>query len=120
MNGTGCPCGFMASLAGIPPFGGWFAKFGAFKAVITAGGGWGYSIAVIAAVNAVIATAYYIVIMREMWMKPAPDGDHSPIRIPSSLQAALGITFTATLAFGVLAGFSGYGGITQLAGAFGR
>ncbi|MEO5900921.1 MAG: NADH-quinone oxidoreductase subunit N, partial [Ilumatobacteraceae bacterium] len=50
---------FLASLAGIPPLGGWYAKFGVFRAVLDAGGGWGYSLAVIAAVNTVIATAYY-------------------------------------------------------------
>jgi len=37
------------------------------------------------AVNAVIATAYYVTIMREMWMKPAPDGDVPPVRIPGSI-----------------------------------
>ena len=73
---------FLASLAGIPPLGGWFAKFGAFQAVLDAGDGWGYSIAVIAAVNTVIAAAYYITVMREIWMKPVPDGDVTPIRTP--------------------------------------
>ncbi len=110
---------FLASLAGIPPLGGWYAKFGAFNAVLTARSGWGYSIAVIGAVNAVIATAYYVTIMREMWMKPAPDGDVTPIRVPGSIKAALAITGVATLVFGVLPGFTGYGGITELAGAFG-
>jgi NADH-quinone oxidoreductase subunit N len=110
---------FLASLAGIPPLGGWYAKFGAFNAVLTARSGWGYSIAVIGAVNAVIATAYYVTIMREMWMKPAPDGDVTPVRIPGSIKAALAITGVATLVFGVLPGFTGYGGITELAGAFG-
>ena len=110
---------FLASLAGIPPLGGWYAKFGSFNAVLTARSGWGYSIAVIGAVNAVIATAYYVTIMREMWMKPAPDGDVTPVRAPGSIKAALAITGVATLVFGVLPGFTGYGGITELAGAFG-
>lgn len=108
---------FMASLAGIPPFGGWFAKFGAFKAVIEADTGWGYSIAVVAAVNAVIAASYYIVVMREMWMKPAPDGDETPVLVPSSIRAALIITVVATIAFGVLPGLTGYGSLTSLTGA---
>jgi NADH-quinone oxidoreductase subunit N len=110
---------FLASLAGIPPLGGWYAKFGVFNAVLTAQSGWGYSIAVIGAINAVIATAYYVTVMREMWMKPAPDGDIAPISVPGSLTAALAITGIATLVFGVLPGFTGYGGITELAGAFG-
>jgi NADH-quinone oxidoreductase subunit N len=112
---------FLASLAGIPPLGGWYAKFGVFRAVLDAGGGWGYSLAVIAAVNTVIATAYYITVMREMWMKPAPDGDITPVRIPTSVQAALGITSIATILFGVLPGIiSRYGSLSDLAGAFGR
>ena len=110
---------FLASLAGIPPLGGWYAKFGVFNAVLTARSGWGYSIAVIGAVNAVIATAYYVTIMREMWMKPVPDGDSTPVRIPGSIKAALAITGIATLVLGVLPGFTAYGGITELAGAFG-
>jgi NADH-quinone oxidoreductase subunit N len=108
---------FLASLAGIPPFGGWYAKFGAFKAVIEADTGWGYSIAIIAAVNAVIATAYYITVMREMWMKPAPDGDVAPVMVHSGVRAALLITVAATVAFGVLPGLTGYGSLTGLTGA---
>jgi NADH-quinone oxidoreductase subunit N len=110
---------FLASLAGIPPLGGWYAKFGVFNAVLTARSGWGYSIAVIGAVNAVIATAYYVTIMREMWMKPAPDGDIAPVRVPASVKAALAITGVSTLVLGVLPGVFGYGAITGLAGAFG-
>jgi NADH-quinone oxidoreductase subunit N len=109
--------GFLASLAGIPPFGGWYAKFGAFNAVVSAGGFYGYSIAIVAAVNTVIAAAYYVTVMRAIWMKPTWQGDESPVRVQSSVAAALAITFVATLVFGVLPGFSGYGHVTQLAGA---
>src|SRR5204862_5249901 len=37
---------FMASLAGIPFFAGWFAKFVMFRAIIDAGTGWGVGLAV--------------------------------------------------------------------------
>lgn len=108
---------FLASLAGIPPLGGWYAKFGAFKAVLDAAGGWGYTIAIIGAVNAVIATAYYMTVMREMWMKPAPDGDVTPIKVYGSVQAALVICAVATLVLGVLPGLiAKVGAITDLAG----
>jgi NADH-quinone oxidoreductase subunit N len=110
---------FLASLAGIPPLGGWYAKFGVFNAVLTARSGWGYSIAVIGAINAVIATAYYVTIMREMWMKPEPYGDAREVVIPGSIKAALAITGIATLVLGVLPGLTRYSGITELAGAFG-
>ena len=112
---------FLASLAGIPPLGGWFGKFGAFKAVLDAGNGWGYSLAVIGAVNTVIAAAYYMKVLREMWMNPVPDGDGTPIRTPASIQAALVITCGATIVFGVVPGIiSRYGDLTDLTGAFGR
>ena len=108
---------FLASLAGIPPLGGWYAKFGAFKAVLDAAGGWGYTIAIIGAVNAVIATAYYMSVMREMWMKPAPEGDVTPIKVHGSVQAALIICGVATLVLGVLPGLiAKVGAITDLAG----
>ena len=112
---------FLASLAGVPPLGGWFAKFGAFKALLDAGNGWGYSLAVIGAVNTVIAASYYVTVMREIWMKPAPDGDVTPIRTPPSLQAALVITTATTIVFGVIPGLvSRYGDLTDLTGALGR
>ena len=111
---------FLASLAGIPPLGGWFGKFGAFKSLLDAGNGWGYTLAVIGAVNTVIAASYYITVMREIWMKPAPDGDVTPIRVPASIQAALAITTVTTIVFGVVPGLiSRYGDLSDLTGALG-
>ncbi len=112
---------FLASLAGIPPLAGWIGKFTAFKAVIGAGTTWAYLLAVIAAVNSVIAFGYYGNVMREMWMKPAPDGDETPIKPPTSLWAALGITGVATVVLGVLPGLvMRFGDLQSLTGAFGR
>ncbi len=91
---------FLFSLAGIPPLGGWLAKFVAFRAVIDAGTPSAYVLAVVMAVNSVIALAYYANVAKEM-MAPAPDGDTSPVRVPVSLRAALFITAGLTLAFGV-------------------
>ena len=112
---------FLASFAGIPPLGGWIAKFTAFRAVLEAGGGWGYGIAVIGAINSVIAFGYYGSIMREIWMKPAPNGETSAVKTPSSLIAAMVITTAGTIVFGVLPGVVlRFGDLADLTGAFGR
>jgi NADH-quinone oxidoreductase subunit N len=94
---------FLFSLAGIPPLGGWLAKFVVFRAVVDANTGWAYVLAVVMAVNSVISLAYYANVSKEMWMNPAPDGDEAPVRVPVSLTAALTITAGLTLAFGVTA-----------------
>mgnify|MGYP000928888082 CR=1 FL=1 len=108
---------FMASLAGIPPLGGWIAKFTAFRAVLSAGTGWGYAVAIVGAVNSVIAFGYYGNVLREMWMRPEPNGDHTPIRTPSSLVAALGITCAATITLGILPGLIlRFGDLSSLTG----
>jgi len=111
---------FMASLAGIPPLGGWFGKFAAFQSLVSAGTAWAYVLAVIGGVNSVVAFGYYGSILREMWMRPVPDGDTTPVRIHSSLAVALGITSVATLVLGVLPGLViHFGDIAGLSGAFG-
>ncbi|MFZ9291610.1 MAG: NADH-quinone oxidoreductase subunit N [Ilumatobacteraceae bacterium] len=95
---------FLASLAGIPPLGGWIGKFAAFQALLGAGTTWAYALAVVGAINTVVAFGYYGALMREIWMRPAPHGDTTPIATPPSLALALGITGVATLVFGVLPG----------------
>ena len=112
---------FMASLAGIPPLGGWFGKFTAFQALISAGTGWSYVLAVIGAVNSAVAFGYYGNILREMWMRPVPDNDTTPVRVPAAIAVALCITGVSTLVLGVLPGLViHFGDLAGLAGAAGR
>lgn len=111
---------FLASLAGIPPLGGWIGKFTAFQALLSSGSGWGYALALIGAVNSVIAFGYYGTVMREMWMKPVPDGDTTHVVVPGSLALALTITSIATLVLGILPGVAThFGDIARITGAFG-
>jgi len=93
---------FLFSLAGIPPLGGWVAKFAVFRALLSAGGNWAVALAVIGVVNSVIALFYYANVAKEMWFNPIPDGDATPIRVPPPLVAALGITAFVTLLTGIL------------------
>jgi NADH-quinone oxidoreductase subunit N len=111
---------FLASLTGIPPLGGWIAKFNVFKAVLEAGTGAAYTLAVIGAVNTAVAAGYYLRVMREMWMSAPPDGDETPIVTPAPVAAALGITAAGTLVLGVLPGLVlRFADINDLTGALG-
>jgi NADH-quinone oxidoreductase subunit N len=54
----------LLSMTGIPPFAGFFAKFYLFKAILGAGN---YNLAILAAISAVIATYYYLKIIKIMF-----------------------------------------------------
>jgi len=111
---------FLASLAGIPPLGGWIAKFNVFRAVLDAENGWAYTLAVIGAANTAIAAAYYLRLMREMWMNEPPDGDVTPVVTPQPIMAALAITGVGTVVLGVLPGLvMRFADLEDLTGAFG-
>jgi len=69
--------------------------------VLDAQSSWAYVLASIAAVNTVISAAYYMKVLRTVWMDEAPDGDTSPINTPSPIKAALGLTLVGTLVVGV-------------------
>jgi NADH-quinone oxidoreductase subunit N len=94
---------FFFSLAGIPPLAGWFAKFVMFRAVLgVSGDPWGVTLAVIAALNAVVALFYYARVIKTAFMDPAPEGGFpaaAPLARP--LVLALGISLTVV----VVAGF---------------
>lgn len=95
---------FLASLAGIPPLGGWIAKFNSFRAVLDAGSTSAYVLAAIGAVNTAIAAAYYMRVMRVMWMNERPEGQTGTITTPPSIGAAIGICAIGTVVLGILPG----------------
>ncbi len=99
---------FFFGLAGIPPLAGWFAKFVMFRVVLTAGSGWAVGLAVIAAVNSVIALYYYARVIKSMWMDPVsvtvPDSEVRDAAVPMTLTLALGITAVAVVVLGVFPG----------------
>ncbi len=95
---------FLASLAGIPPLGGWYAKFSVFTSLTSAGTNWGYGLAVVAAINAVIAFGYYGKIAMRMWVEDPHEALEGEVKVPVSLLAALVLTAGTTIAFGVAPG----------------
>jgi NADH-quinone oxidoreductase subunit N len=107
---TVCMTVFIFALAGIPIFGGWFAKLQLFFAVVRAGGPSAIVLAVVMAVNSVVAAYYYAGVARVMWFEPTPDGDKAPIKVPAAISIAIAVTVVATLLFGVLPGTVGHFG----------
>jgi NADH-quinone oxidoreductase subunit N len=92
---------FLASLAGVPPLAGWFAKFVMFSSVLQAGDAWAVTLAVIAAVNSVIAFFYYAGVIRVMWFHDPVTDDRTPITMPPALAGAIGITVLVTVVIGI-------------------
>ena len=89
---------FFFSLAGIPPLAGWFAKFAMFRSVIIAGGTSTVVLAVIAAVNSVIALYYYARVVKSVWLDDpigefASEAEAAPaVSLRLALLLALGFT----------------------------
>jgi NADH-quinone oxidoreductase subunit N len=92
---------FLASLAGIPFFAGWFAKFVMFRSIIDAGTGWAIALGIIAAVNSVIAFFYYARPIRAMIFHEPVADDRTPIVIPQPLVAAIVLTTAVVVVVGI-------------------
>jgi NADH-quinone oxidoreductase subunit N len=92
---------FLASLAGIPFFAGWFAKFVMFRSIIDAGTGWATALAVIAAVNSVIAFFYYARPIRAMIFHEPATADRSPLVVPQPLMVAIALTAAVVVIVGI-------------------
>jgi NADH-quinone oxidoreductase subunit N len=91
---------FLASLAGIPPLAGWFAKFTMFRAAIEAGGWAGASLAIIAGVMSVVAAFYYLNVVRTMWFRPAPAAAE-PVKVPAALATSMALCAGVVIVVGV-------------------
>lgn len=101
---------FFMSLAGIPPLAGWFAKFVMFSATIGVGSWWGYSIAIVAALNAVIALVYYLKVLKSAFFDTVPaDLDVATLEagtVPGPTSFAIGLTAAAVLVLGIFPGLA--------------
>jgi NADH-quinone oxidoreductase subunit N len=92
---------FLASLAGVPFFAGWFAKFVMFRSIIDAGTGWAVALGIIAAVNSVIAFFYYARPIRAMIFHAPASDDRTPLVIPQPLMAAIALTVAVVVVVGI-------------------
>ena len=90
----------LLSLAGLPPFAGFFAKLYVFWAAIESGLTW---LVLLAVVNSAISLYYYAQVIHDMYMVAAP-AESRPERSPS-LAISLGVSVVALVLLGVLSGF---------------
>jgi NADH-quinone oxidoreductase subunit N len=85
--------GFLISLAGVPPMAGAWAKLFIFLAAIRAQVFW---LAAVMGVNAVIATWYYLAVVKRMFFDPPETSD--VVEVPYLIQAAMGVAALALVA----------------------
>jgi proton-translocating NADH-quinone oxidoreductase chain N len=62
---------FMFSLAGLPPFGGFFSKYFLFAGAVKGGLWW---LAAVGAVTSALSLYYYTKMVKAMWVEPSGDG----------------------------------------------
>ena len=86
---------FLISLAGIPPFAGFWGKFFIFQAAIFADQAW---LAVVMVVNSVVSLYYYVAIVRQMYFVDLPEA--RPLRAPALVSGVAMLAALALLAIG--------------------
>ncbi len=86
------------SLAGIPPFGGFFGKFYLFAAGvregIVAGRSWLLALVGLAVVMSIVSLFYYLILVKQMYIEPAdPEapGTGGPVAVPLGARLVLGV-----------------------------
>ncbi len=89
----------MMSMAGIPPFVGFFAKLAVLEAVLNAGYTW---LVVFAVLMSVIGAFYYLRIVRLMYMDDATD--RAPIVAGITMRSLLAVNALAIVVVGLLPG----------------
>jgi len=92
---------FMVSLAGLPPTGGFFAKFYLFKASIF--GGY-LPVVIIAIVMSIISLFYYLRVVMVMYMSPAPEGTLEPRTATPLMSGVLAVLVVLVFLTGIQPG----------------
>ncbi|MCS7049874.1 MAG: NADH-quinone oxidoreductase subunit N, partial [Verrucomicrobiae bacterium] len=92
---------FLLSLAGIPPLGGFFAKFYVFAAAVQQDARqFGLLWLVIIGIGmSAVSLYYYLIVLKHMYVEPAVDS--RPVRVPGYLSAVLAVVALAVVWLGV-------------------
>ncbi|HVD15885.1 MAG TPA: NADH-quinone oxidoreductase subunit N [Actinomycetota bacterium] len=96
---------FLLSLAGWPPFAGWYAKFVVFQAALSAGQTSVTILAVFMAVMTVVAFFYYLSICGRIWFAQPPQDAPAGAPAASPLTGlAIGLATAGVVVLGILPG----------------
>ena len=91
---------YLLSLLGLPVTAGFFGKFYVFKAAVNSNLIW---LAILMAINSVIASYYYLRVIVVMYMRE-PQGAAEPlrtVRFPAAVSVVVALTAIATIYFGI-------------------
>lgn len=94
-----CMLAFMFSLAGIPPFGGFIAKFLVFKAVIQSGY---VFVALVGIIFSILSAYYYLRIVVKMFFAYPEEQSLHKYMVPSNLKLAILLNTIFILALGII------------------
>lgn len=94
----------MFSLAGIPPFAGFFSKFFIFTSAINQGSVAIYVLVLIALINTIISLYYYLLVVKAMFINES-ESPISTFRSTCSERFGLWITVAGILALGIVSFF---------------
>jgi NADH-quinone oxidoreductase subunit N len=92
------------SLAGIPPFAGFFSKFFIFMAAFQAGF---RALVFIAVINTVISLYYYLLVVKAMYIRPS-EQPVAPFRSDGYTRLSLVLCLAGVLAFGIVSSLYGW------------
>jgi NADH-quinone oxidoreductase subunit N len=88
------------SLAGMPPLAGFFGKVYVFAAAVKSGLIW---LAFLGVLNAIVGLYYYLVVLKVVYIHPAPEGV-GRIEVPTAYRFALGVLVFGILLLGTASG----------------
>ncbi len=94
---------FLLSLAGIPPFGGFFSKFFLFSSAVNAMpyNPWYLALAVSGVLNSALSLYYYARVIWYMWVLDPPEGKTTRVPMGKAITVAIAIAFVMIWVTGI-------------------